>query len=87
MAVVLTAAIFALLSAAELILIVYLRRYRVDRLGRDNPLDGPSVLWALNVFNKANYSPPGQQWMPRLAALQTLQALAGLALVCAVAAR
>jgi hypothetical protein len=84
----LIAAIFLILSAAELALIVYLWRYRIDkRAAAGNPLNGQSASWAVNVYTKANYAPSGQRWVPFLGLLAALQVLAGIALVCAFVAR
>jgi len=76
-----------LLTAIDLWLAFYTRRYRVDIAPDGNPFDGKSAFAPINRWTKANYSADGQRWAAVVVAMAVLEGLTLFALVWAVAAR
>ena len=76
-----------LLTAVNLWLAFYTRRYRVDIAPDGNPFDGNSVFAPVNQWTRANYSARGQRWVPVVVAMAVVEGLTLFALIWAVAAR
>jgi hypothetical protein len=58
--------LFLVPAVADLALIYWLAKYRVDLTPFNSPYEGASSVWQVNVLRPANYSKRGKRLLPWL---------------------